>query len=85
MANPTGESSESILRLDFDRRMVLQFRGRGCDLRCWALAYRELDDALSPSVMQCDVLAEALTSIVTLAKNRRFSSRFGWATNSLRH
>jgi hypothetical protein len=39
---------------------VLQFRGRGCDLRCWALAYRELDDALSPSVIQCDVLAEAL-------------------------
>jgi hypothetical protein len=39
---------------------VLQFRGRGCDLRCWALAYRELDGALSPSVIQCDVLAEAL-------------------------
>jgi hypothetical protein len=27
MANPTGESSDGVLRLDFDRRLTLQFRG----------------------------------------------------------
>src|SRR5215471_16918652 len=27
MANPTGEANRSVLRLDFDRRLVLQFRG----------------------------------------------------------
>jgi hypothetical protein len=27
MSNPTGESSGEVLRLDFDRRLMLQFRG----------------------------------------------------------
>ena len=27
MENPTGESSGEVLRLDFDRRLMLQFRG----------------------------------------------------------
>jgi hypothetical protein len=27
MANPAGESSGGVLRLDFDRRLMLQFRG----------------------------------------------------------
>jgi hypothetical protein len=26
-ANPTGEASEGVLRPDFDRRVMLQFRG----------------------------------------------------------
>jgi hypothetical protein len=33
MANPAGESTGEILRLDFDRRLMLQFRGSG---RCEA-------------------------------------------------
>jgi hypothetical protein len=28
MANPAGESKDEILKLDFDRRLMLQFRGR---------------------------------------------------------
>jgi hypothetical protein len=27
MSNPAGESREGVLRLDFDRRLMLQFRG----------------------------------------------------------
>jgi len=27
MENPTGESADGVLRLDFDRRLMLQFRG----------------------------------------------------------
>ena len=27
MANPAGESNGEVLRLDFDRRLMLQFRG----------------------------------------------------------
>jgi hypothetical protein len=27
MANPAGESNDGVLRLDFDRRLMLQFRG----------------------------------------------------------
>ena len=27
MANPAGESNAEFLRLDFDRRLMLQFRG----------------------------------------------------------
>jgi hypothetical protein len=27
MAHPTGESKDGVLKLDFDRRLMLQFRG----------------------------------------------------------
>ena len=27
MANPAGESNAEVLKLDFDRRLMLQFRG----------------------------------------------------------
>ena len=27
MMNPAGESESDVLRLDFDRRLMLQFRG----------------------------------------------------------
>jgi hypothetical protein len=46
MADLTGEADRSALRLDFDRRLMLQF-SRFCDyIRAGLLAYRELDDAL---------------------------------------
>ena len=51
MANPAGESKDEALKLDFDRRVMLQFRGSVVTSDAGLLAYRELDDALGLSTM----------------------------------
>jgi hypothetical protein len=61
MADPTGESESDALRLDFDRRPMLQFRGSVVTSNAGLLADRELDDVPGLMLMASDVLADART------------------------
>ena len=66
MADPTGESKSEALRLNFDRRLLLQFRGSVITSDGGLLAYRELDDVLGLTTSGGERLAETRTG-----KNRQ--------------
>src|SRR5262249_59077099 len=56
-----GEADKGALRLDFDRRLLLQFRGSVITSDGGLLAYRELDDTLTLTDTGSGTLADART------------------------
>src|SRR5437773_8341845 len=66
MAGPDGCSGQGALRLDFDPRLMIQFRGSAITSDGGLLAYRELDDVLALTTSGGERLAEARTG-----KNRQ--------------
>jgi hypothetical protein len=61
LTNPTGETKTDVLRVEFDRRVTMQFRGSAVTSDAGLLAYRELDDALGLSAKAGEALADART------------------------
>jgi len=61
MAYPMGEADNGVLRLDFDRRLRLQFRGSTITSDGGLLAYRELEDTFALTDTGAERLADART------------------------
>jgi len=59
--NPTGEAKNDVLQLDFDRRVMVQFRGSVVTSDAGLLAYRELDDVLGLSDLAGELLGDGRT------------------------
>ncbi len=61
MAHPMGESKRDGLRVDFDRRLKLEFHGSQITSDGGLLAYRELDDALGLTEVAGSIFQDSRT------------------------
>jgi hypothetical protein len=61
MVQPAGEAESDALRLDFERRLKLEFHGSSVTSDAGLLAYRELDDALGMMAVAGQHLVDSRT------------------------
>ena len=61
MAHPSGESESYVARLNFDRRLKLEFHSSSFTSDAGLLPFRELDDALGLMVIAGQNLADGRT------------------------
>ena len=80
-----GEARKDALKLDFDRRLKLEFHGTKVTSDAGLLAYRELDDALGLTTMTDSELCDNRTgkntqhSIAALLRQSIYSKLAGYA------
>ena len=61
MGDPSCEADSAALRLDFDRRLLLRFRGSAITSDAGLLAYHDRDDTLSLTDRAANTPADART------------------------